>query len=237
MRGTDRIGVLLFFTAAIRLSYADTDARAVQAEFDRCVAQMERADRALRRLESNVDRLKRSIPAVVAKNREEFGREVGALENRLDYFRNRFDRSGGQAEKIRGDLKNISGPTCPSCVESGVNMYCRSAEMLLDEIQRSQDKADELGGRAGAAVPVVSDTDLPGSHALRRAAFDSLDAGSKTAIDGCSDKAADALRRQARASAARADSLFRIGENQPASQALGIAETLLKKAVGRCAGK
>ncbi len=129
------------------MPWALSDTRTVQAEFDRCTATMERVERSLRRFDDALERMKQNIGNHVPGKREEWSGEMTALENRIEYFRNRFERVRGQADKIRDDLKNLTGPACQSCVSSGVELYCRNSESLLTDLEEYLNKASDLEAR------------------------------------------------------------------------------------------
>ncbi len=210
-------------------AFADSDTKTVQSEFDRCSALMERFERSLRRYENVVDAIKQSAEIPRDKDGAVL-REAALLENRLEYFRNRFERARGQADKIRSDLKNVRGPTCPSCVESGVNMYCRNAETISNDIEEYLQKAADLQSRISAAsVAGGKET----SFMRRRSAADS----SYRAVTVCDDRGAETLRNQAALALARADSLYSIKDTVSALKALDIAVSLCEKASLRCVKK
>ncbi len=210
---------------------ADSDTRTVQAQFQRCAQAMERVERSLRRYEDEIRRLKRAGDNLAGEKRETFRKEIAALENRLEYFRNRYERATGQADKIRDDLKSVSGPTCPSCVESSVKLYCRNAENLQTDIDEYLAKAGDLRSRMGmrGAAPGESG-DFTGRYAQLDSAYQTLTA-EETA---CKDKAAATLLQQAGINLARADSLHAAGDETRAGKSLDIAGSLLEKAGQRC---
>ena len=210
---------------------AASDTRTVQAQYDRCAQAMDRVERSLRRYEDEIRSLKRAGNDIDKQKREAFGKEFATLENRLEYYHNRFERAKGQADKIRDDLKNVSGPTCPSCVESSVKMYCRNAESLQGGIDEYLAKADELRSRAGIRTAPPKES---GDCAVEYAALDSAYQLQNAALSACADKAAAALVEQARVNIARADSLHEAGDKAGARQSLDIAKTLLGKAEQRC---
>lgn len=210
------------------------DAAAVQSDFDRCAAQMERATRSLREYERTLGQLNAELAWADSAAREQVRADRAALEGRAEYFRNRLDRAAGQADKIRDDLGSVTGPTCPSCVVSAVSMYCRNAEAIQTEIESYADRAAALqtrirhaqGGRR-TAVP-------ESSYRTRRQSLDSLAARFAPALDSCTDKAGAVFTRQARLNMARTDSLHRAGRATEAEAALGVSETLLRKALDAC---
>jgi seryl-tRNA synthetase len=211
---------------------AESDTRTVQAEFDRCTAVMERVERSLRRYEDAIGTIKRTPTSTSSGRSESLSQEIASLENRLEYFRNRFERARGQADKIRDDLKNISGPTCPSCVESSVNLFCRSGENLQTDLDEYLGKVSDLRARMG----------LKDEKTITRAAKGfkdhrvSADSLYRALSDACSDKAATTLLEQARLNLNKADSLHKIGDSDATLTSLGIAQSLLDKAVKRCGG-
>jgi hypothetical protein len=234
---------VVFLSALVALSaaqlFAEGNTRIVQAEFDRCSAMTERVERSLRRYEDAVNGLKRAPAQTSSDQSESMARDIAALENRLEYFRNRFERSQGQADKIRDDLKNVSGPTCPSCIESSVNLYCRSGESLQTDIDEYCAKAADLQAKTGPQNAGGSrGPDSGNDFAARRADVGSAYDAVRVKVDACADHAAATLAGQAHITLVRADSLRTAGDTDAAEKALGIAASLLEKSVKRCgAGK
>lgn len=232
-----KAGVLSAFLLVVCVTFsaaADSDTRTVQAQFDRCASAMERVERSLRRYEDEIRSLKYTGNNLAAEKRETFQKDVAALENRLEYLRNRYERATGQADRIRDDLKNVSGPTCPSCVESSVKLYCRNAEGLQTDIDEYLAKAGDLRSRADMQKEAPGQSNaFTGRYAALDSAYQAL-ADENTA---CSDKAAAALLQQAGVNLARADSLHAAGDETQAVKSLDIAGTLLEKAGKRCAEK
>ena len=217
--------IFLVIAAYAVLVAADSDTRTVQAEFDRCRSVMDRLERSLRRFEDLVAQVKR------ADDDGPLQHEAAALENRLEYFRNRFERARGQADKITGDLKNVSGPTCPSCVESSVGMYCRNGETIQNSLDDYLVKAEDLLSRTGKRK--AANTDSSSDFRQRRSAIDSL----YRALESCSEPAAAPLISQTAVNLSRADSLQAAGDDKAAATALDIAESLITKARRRCGSK
>jgi len=234
----DRITAAVAAVTAIALiiasqSFAGADVRNVQAEFNRCGASMERAERSLKRYEDAVLGLKRAVSGKAFPADKSLPLEIEALENRLEYFRNRFERGRGQADKIRDDLKNLSGPVCPSCIESSVNLYCRSAEALQGDIGDCLTKAEDLRMRMGLKEDKPAQDEAE-DFEHKWAVADSLYRVLRSSGDACADKAAATLMEQALVNFRMADSLHRTGNAAAASQAIDIAQSLLEKASKRC---
>ena len=185
-------------------SYA-ADTRTVQAEFDRCRSVMERVERSIKRYEDELSVLKRGVSGTSSNLNETISQELLPLENRLEYFRNRFERSRAQADKIHDELKNVNGPTCPSCVESSVNLYCRSGETLQTNLDEFLGKTEALRNRTASKSSDLFDVNE--SFEARRVVADSLYHLFSRAKDTCTDKAVTTLLEQARINLAKADSL------------------------------
>jgi hypothetical protein len=227
----------LYITALVAMSvsqlFAAADTRVVQAEFDRCGALMERVERSLRRYEDALHGFKLAPSQPTSGSNENTSQEVAALENRLEYFHNRLERAQGQADKIRDDLKNVSGPTCPSCIESSVTLYCRNGESLQTDIDEYLSKAADLQAKMG--LQNAGNGHSPGKgFADRRAEVDSVYHAVRGKVDGCVDRAVTTLTGQAHLTLAKADSLHSAGNTDAAEKALDIAASLLEKAVNRC---
>ena len=216
----------------------ESNTRTVQAEFDRCAAQMERVERAVREYDDALGTVRKSIAKMGSSDRNTqdlSAAELAKLESRADYFHNRIERASGQADKVRDDLKNVKGPTCPSCVLSSVNMYCRNTETLLTEIDDYKSKA----------MTLVAKTRQDGDVRTVRAAgaddflvvWASIDSTLRLLhekVDSCADVSGKALWRQSRITLGRADSLNRTGDKAAARTALTISRTLMTKACKVC---
>ena len=220
---------------------ADSNIRSVQADFDRCETDMERVKRELLRFEQAVKRCRR----LLSQNnglQQRFTDDVAKYENRVDYFRGRIDRSFGQRDKIRTDLRNIKGTTCPSCITSSVELYCRNSENLtndindyISQITALEDNIISAGGK-DSSTPSSSDTP-PVSFSRRRAAIDTTLSRSKEQLDKCSSGTGTILLRQCTINLQRADSLNAAGAVEQSFTALNLADHLLIKALSACKGK
>ncbi len=228
-----RSAVTLIAVAGLWFTAFAGDTRTVQADFDRCAQVIERVERSIRRYEDELAALRRNASRIASDQRETVTQDLQTLENRLEYFRNRLERSRGQADKIRDDLKNVSGPACPSCVESSVNLYCRSGETLRTDVDEYLGKAADLRGRIGMSAGSSANDGATGFEA-RRAAADSLYRSVNEDSKTCADKAAATLLKQARINLTRSDSLHAAGDTEGADKTLGIARSLLDKAAQRC---
>jgi hypothetical protein len=231
--------VLLVFAA---LATADVDTRTVQSEFDRCESVMERVKREMLRFEDAVGRLKRALDGRRNAVDREVMQSYVKLENRVDYLRGRIDRSAGQRDKINGDLKNVSGPTCPSCVVSSVNLFCRNGETLTREIEECLADAAALQDRLGATGTMPEGWSSGGDTAqasfiAERASIETAIAAYTPRFDTCTSEAAGTLRKQFEANLRRADSLQAAGGVTESLQALKLAGLLLKQASAKCGAK
>lgn len=194
---------------------------------------MDRLERSLKRFEDQIDLLKRNVNF----SSDSLSKDISALENRLEYFRNRLERSRAQADKIRSDLKNISGPICPSCLESSVNMYCRNSEAMQNDIDLYLKRATGLQTRNGiskkTAIQDTQNDTLKPSFQKYRTLIDSL----KDVMPQCDNHVALTLRKQAEINVNRADSLFSHGDTISAMKALHIANSLINKSSLHCKDK
>ncbi len=218
----------------------DTDVRALHADFDRCRGVMDRVNRSIQRYKEAIGRLKRSLDGIPKEKRDRAARESAFLESRYDNFQSRFDRAKEQADKIREDLKHIKGPRCvcsPS-ISSGINLYCRNAETMQNDIEEYLRKVSELSSRIGQSS-LVSPANAPaagsdGSLAYRRSTIDSLVSQQKTSLDSCAAPSGRKLWSQCRVNLHKADSLHAAGLAAEERQAIDVAELLLTKAMRVC---
>ena len=227
--------ILLIITAAAYAS-AEEDTRSVQADFDRCKSTMERVDRSIQRYKDIIIRLKQ-----LSRTEGDSASRTGAsLESRFDHFRGRFDRASGQADKIRDDLKNIKGPSCPSCVSSSVNMYCRNAETLLNDLEEHIAKAADLENRMvdrSTHKDAGNPQERSESLSRRRIAIDSIIGLRKLQLDSCSFPSAKALWLQCRINLHKSDSLIASKDYVAGGKTLDIAELLIRKALDVCGNR
>jgi hypothetical protein len=237
-RAVSRVCAAVLLAAAA--GAADSDTRSVQSEFDRCAAVMERVEREMRRYEESVKRLMRTAEETPRSVPREVTQDLGNLEGRIEYFRRRIDRAAAQADRIRGDLKGVKGPTCPSCVSSSVNLYCRNGERLLAEIGDYASRASALQGRlrsmpGGTAADTASSAGDT-SFAARRGLIEEAIAAKGPLLDSCAVDAGRTLWAQCRTSLRAADSLHAAGSVEQSRRMLGLAGMLLEKALDKCGG-
>ncbi len=217
---------------------AESDTRTVQTQFNRCESEMDRNKRDLARFEESVGRLKRLSERSPSANSA--SSKISSLESRIDYFRNRIDRSSGQADKIREDLKGLSGPTCPDCIASSVNMYCRVNENLSSELDRYRAQAEAIESELTAGgVPPSSETlsSTDSLFSVQRRRIEARVSPSVETLDSCSSDAGKSLWNQCRINLRKADSLKTAGSVEQGLRSLNLAESLLLKALDRCGAK
>jgi len=221
---------------AFSVPAAESDTRAVQAEFSRCESSLERVKRELSRYEETVRRIKASLDA---GRTQEVAQEFSRLESKVEHFRGRMDRAAGQGSKIRDDLRNVTGPTCPSCLSSSVSLYCRAGEGLATEVEDYLSRATALDGELRNASPHDAPKTVPTDSAfvLRRDKINASIASSWASLDSCSVDAGRTLWQQCRINLHVADSLRLSGAVEQSERSLGLAEMLLNKAIKRCRGQ
>jgi hypothetical protein len=215
-------------------AFADSDIRIVKAEFNRCSAVIDRFERSLMRYEDAVNALERITGQLSSAHKDIFSSEILSFENRREYFNNRFERLLGQADKIRDDLKNVSGPTCSSCISSNISMFCRTGETLQNEITEYLSNVSDLHNRIilknkSSTVPPAPSIDNA-VYSQRRITADSL----LHIVQSCDDPAAVTLRTQVAVNLKHADSLYGHNNKPSALTVLEIAESLLHKTLQRC---
>jgi hypothetical protein len=205
-----------------------------QADFERCAGLMDRAQRTLRTYEQGVDRLKKLAGRLIPENSVQEKDGIEALESRVDYFRNRMERAAGLADKIRDDLKNVSGPTCPSCIVSSVNLYCRSAESLQEDIDEYLRKLSDLETMLGRHAAENYSDNKGAAYLQEKRNLDSVVAAVRKTGDTCNNRAGRTLWNQALINIARADSLYAAGNSAEARHSLSIGRVLLEKSAVKC---
>lgn len=221
--------------------FAQSDLRSVKSDFERCASTMNRTKRETIRFEEVVDRLQRLLDGQQLNLSQKTGATIFKFENRVDYFRSRIDRSAGQRDKIMNDLNTVSGATCPSCLFSSVDLYCRNSENLATEIDdylsRASALEDEIRSLSGKFDKSPSSHDINISFSRRRIAIDSTIALHKIPLDSCQSDAGMLLWKQCTLNIPKVDSLHKAGLEQQSVKTLGLVELLLKKAIEKCPGK
>lgn len=224
-----------FLLLSVTMITADSDTRSVEAEFERCETTMERTRRELVRFEEVMQRVKRSLDNTTLDSTQSAVRDVFKLTNRIEYLRSRIDRSNGQRDRIRNDLRNVKGPSCPSCLSSSVDLYCRNGENLAGEIDDCLSQATVLEDRLhGLQSP---HDDQPESFPDRYKKIEQKLSEKNGVFESCGSAAGTALWEQSRINLGRADSLYREGEKNQSLEALDLVELLVKKALKKCGGK
>lgn len=232
--------ILLYGVMFTLASSAEPDTRTVQAEFDRCKGTLDRVDRSVERFQDAVRNLKRYGMSEPRNFTDSISKEISNLESRLEYFRSRSARAAGQADKIRDELKSVKGPTCPSCVTSSVQLYCRYGETLSAEIDEYLARTSELQQRLIAHDMKKGPTgqrEKNGGFVNHRVMLDSAIALKKIFLDSCVNHAGKTLWEQCVVTLHKADSLHACGAVSTAEKTVEIAKILFEKAVAKCEGK
>jgi chromosome segregation ATPase len=230
--------VALMLTALVSLG---SDIRTAQAEFERCESTMERVRRGFTRYEETIHRLKERTEKHSSGTGAESLQKITKLENELEYIRGSIDRAAGQAVKIRSDIANIKGPTCPSCLNSSINMFCRNSERLLTEIEEHQydvstfEEQLRSSDRSGTiSKNIVLTNDI---WKKRRNSIDSLLSRHQQGLDSCTGEAGISLWKQCKINLLAADSLHQAGAAQRRDQAIKMVYILLTKVIKTCCGE
>lgn len=228
----------LFLLSCLSLcAGAGSKMRSVESTFERCESVMERVKRDMLRFEEEVERLRRSFDAQRASADDKTAQSILKLENRVDYLRGRIDRTASQRDKVRSDLKNISGPICPTCVSTAVDLYCRNSESLTREIETARadasalhDKIGHIGSPATSAQPRSRTANPDSLHT----ALIEVQKNAKPRMDSCKNGTAVTLWSQFHINMKRADSLKTAGKDDEYVQTLQLAQLLLQKALNKC---
>ncbi|MFP4014162.1 MAG: hypothetical protein ACLFVQ_08775 [Chitinispirillaceae bacterium] len=224
------IAIAVLFTVAH--IHADPSTRTVQAEFSRCESAMKRVEREIERYEKLVAGL-RDVLRTRRQDAKCNPLEISGLHSRVEYFRSRLERTRSQADKIRSDIKSVEGPTCPSCVSSSVDLYCRHYEHLSEAVTEYYSKASDIRNRmrqsreSGTAEP-------DSSHVTLLESCREQISSSRATLDSCTSPAGKALWEQCRINFHAADSLFSAGRKNKGEQALDLTRMLFEKAMQKC---
>lgn len=218
----------LLVTAQI---HADPSTSTVQAEFSRCESSMKRVERDINRYEELVNEL-RNILRTERQDAECNPLEISSLHSRVQYFRSRLERTRSQAGRIRSDIKNVKGPTCPSCLSSSVELYCRHCDHLSEAVMEYYSKASDVRDRVRQSREETAEPDdsllvLLNSLGERIASHQAIQ-------DSCSSPAGKALWEQCSVNFNAADSLFSAGRIEKSEQALNLSRILFEKAMQKC---
>lgn len=225
--------IRLIFIHIILISLSvnsESDINTVKAEYGRCVSVMERVERAIRRYEEVIRILQGRSNNI--NGNINLTKEFTTLENRAEYFRNRYERAKSLSDKISSDLKEVKGPTCPSCIESSVNLYCRNSEILLNELEDYITKASDLNGKLIELEAQKKDafTKSELSYESTKHKIDSM----YNSLNICKDSVTEVLTLQIKRNISKADSIYKNKEVEPAIKLLKIAESLINKINKRC---
>jgi hypothetical protein len=230
--------VFLVLFLSFPILSTDSDTRSVEAEFERCETTIERSRRELARFEEVIQRLKRSMDKATLDSTHTAVRDVFRLTNRIEYLRSRIDRLNGQRDKIRNDLRNVKGPSCPSCISSSVNLYCRNGENLAGELDDCLSEATALEDQLRSRKERTgSSSEKPESFSHRYRKIEKTISEKKTLIASCGSAAGAALWEQSGINLARADSLNKAGEENQSLETLDLVELLIQKALKKCGEK
>ncbi|MFP4164966.1 MAG: hypothetical protein ACLFQB_13970 [Chitinispirillaceae bacterium] len=225
-----RAGLIFFLLLAG--AGADSNTRTVKAEFSRCESTLKRVKREIGRYEEVVKEL-REVLREDRRSPDCNPLEISDLQSRLDYFQSRIERTEARAEKIREDIGGVKGPTCPSCVLSSVNLYCRHCEHLSTMVAEYHSKAASIRNRIRqSSAAGGSETDS--SHTRTLESFENAVSSHQKLINKCESGAGRALFRQCRTNLRAADSLFTEGKAEDSREALDLSRMLLEKAVQKC---
>jgi|GEM_PF-3476145 len=235
------IASLLLLSCISLCAGAGSQMRTVESTFERCESVMERVKRDMLRFEEEVERLRRSFDAQAASADDKTAQAILKLENRVDYLRGRIDRTASQRDKVRNDLKNISGPICPTCVSTAVDLYCRNSESLTREIETARTDASALHDKIGHVSPSATSEEGRRQSANTDSLHTALRKAGKNAnprMDSCKDGSAVTLWNQFRINLNRADSLKTAGTvGEEYTQTLHLAQLLLQKALSKCSSE
>jgi FtsZ-binding cell division protein ZapB len=227
---------------ALTATGTESDTRAVTAEFNRCESATERIKREMSRFEETVQTIKRISVNMHDKDKSgDLSREVANLESKNEYFLSRINRIANQRDKIQDDLKSVKGPTCPSCLSSSVNLFCRSSDLLATEIEqylsRASDLAEKLHDRSNSQSPAIEEHRNDSSLVIRRKSIGAQMTFNRTLMDSCTVAAGQSLWKQCMVNLHRADSLLSTGAIEQSDRTLGVVELLLGKAIRKCGGE
>ncbi|MBD3418981.1 MAG: hypothetical protein GF398_02565 [Chitinivibrionales bacterium] len=103
--------------------------RSCESKFKRCERHYAAFTSQLRR----VTTLQRSAGAASRSQQDELLQSIDAKDT---YFKNRIDRIARMSKKIGKDIRtgSSSGSSCPNCIVSSVNLYCRQCESLFGDL-------------------------------------------------------------------------------------------------------
>ncbi len=136
---------ILIATFALTLAaYGNENTSRVKTDFVKCSGTIKRTERTIKRIETDITRVKSDITVLYLPDRDGIIREIESISNQVENHKERLERIVGMSDKINGDLQNLSGPVCPSCIVSSVNLYCRNAENLSAALRNTSDKLMEI---------------------------------------------------------------------------------------------
>ncbi|MDG5813836.1 hypothetical protein QA601_02005 [Chitinispirillales bacterium ANBcel5] len=225
----------VFFVIVLTFNvFSETDTRTVKSRFNRCENTLRRVERLFSRYQETLDR----IGQVVENDSEtvnRFNNQFSRLENRVDYFQNRIERIHNQRNSLHEELQT-QGPTCPSCVESNVHLFCRTAEMLLSDIEEYIDIASDLYSQIREYGSVFKKSPIRDQAKFkeRKVEMDSLYQVFGNLKNSCEDPSVNILYQQAEENLTTAQKLFHADKVGEAMENLEIFEQLFNMTLQRC---
>ncbi len=138
------LGFLLLSAWLLGGSYAE-DIETVRSRLEMCADRLDRTEYELERVERTLEDLRDLDNGSVSGNQETGTFEN--LSNRTGLLTRRVSRARTQHRRILDRIRDIKG-SCPDCVRSDVDLFCRQAEGVHSESGELLDRLRELMGTA-----------------------------------------------------------------------------------------
>jgi hypothetical protein len=109
----------------------------IDQSLNRCSNSLDRARRMLSTYEAETERLRRVGVKSERENHDYKNRLLDAASTRAEYLRNRIERIENLYTRLERDIetKRRESGSCPSCISSSVDLFCRQSKTLLDELR------------------------------------------------------------------------------------------------------
>lgn len=141
------------------------DIESARARLELCSDQLNRTEYELDRTEQTIEDL-RDID-IATGSPENLAGTLESLSSRHDLLKRRLTRARTQYARIKDRLGDLSG-SCPDCISSDVDLFCRQAENVYSESGELLDRIRETTGTAKSRAAATKALNRA-QHALEEA--------------------------------------------------------------------
>ena len=140
-----RIKTVSLALLVLTVSLYATSWTKVNQKHNGCVNRLSRCERLYQSFTAGVTRLESFVSLSGESEYEAIEKNIGALQNKQEYIKNRIDRLQKMSEKISNDISDGSSKNsgCPDCIVSSVGLLCRQVESVLSELNELNSQVNE----------------------------------------------------------------------------------------------